>query len=177
MHNNAWISFWISLKFIPKARINNILTLVQIMAPTRRQAIIWTNDVKLPTHMCVTRPQWVEYPCVDIKMYMCHCLTRKCGYTCIQAFPKPFDKHMKHNEYHCSICLPGWRKWLSITYILNHTSVCVYPRTDWWVLFNLASFTSKFSRCLISWMETTSCAILCVLEIRSIDGGDLSFIL
>ena len=130
MHNNAWISFWISLKFIPKARINNILTLVQIMAPTRRQAIIWTNDVKLPTHMCVTRPQWVEYPCVDIKMYMCHCLTRKCGYTCIQAFPKPFDKHMKHNEYHCSICLPDWRKCFPLlTYLIILQCVCIQGPT------------------------------------------------
>ena len=29
------------------------------LAPTRRQAIIWTNDVRSSTHICVTRPQWV----------------------------------------------------------------------------------------------------------------------
>ena len=29
-------------------------------APSRRQAIIWTNDVGLLTHICLTRPQWVN---------------------------------------------------------------------------------------------------------------------
>ena len=35
----------ISLKFVPKGQINHIPALVQIMglAPTRRQAIIWSN--------------------------------------------------------------------------------------------------------------------------------------
>ena len=37
----SWIK--ISLKFIPKGQINNILALIQIW-PTRRQAIIWTSD-------------------------------------------------------------------------------------------------------------------------------------
>ena len=32
MNENVWISLRISLKFVPKVRINNILTLVQIMA-------------------------------------------------------------------------------------------------------------------------------------------------
>ena len=31
-------------KFVPKGPINNIPSLVQTMAPSRRQAIIWTND-------------------------------------------------------------------------------------------------------------------------------------
>ena len=34
------------LKFVPKGPINNIPALVQIMAPVRRQAIIWPNDGK-----------------------------------------------------------------------------------------------------------------------------------
>ena len=37
----------ISVKFVPKGPINNIPSLVQIiLAPSRRQAIIWTNDGK-----------------------------------------------------------------------------------------------------------------------------------
>ena len=45
MNENMWILIKISLQFIPKAWINNILALGQIMAsPARRQAIIWTND-------------------------------------------------------------------------------------------------------------------------------------
>ena len=30
------------------------------MAPARWQAIIWTNDIFLLTHICLTRPQWVK---------------------------------------------------------------------------------------------------------------------
>ena len=43
---NVWISIYISigisLKFVPKGPINNISSLVQIMA--WQQAIIWTNN-------------------------------------------------------------------------------------------------------------------------------------
>ena len=42
MNKNAWILIKISLKFVPKGRINNIPALVQAL--TRWQAIIWTND-------------------------------------------------------------------------------------------------------------------------------------
>ena len=48
IHENARIAISISLKFVPKGLINNIPTLVQKafigVAPTRQQAIIWTND-------------------------------------------------------------------------------------------------------------------------------------
>ena len=44
LNENIRISIEISLKFVPKGPINNIAALVQIMAPVRRQAIIWTND-------------------------------------------------------------------------------------------------------------------------------------
>ena len=48
MNENVRISTNISLKFVPKVLINNIPALVQIygLAPTRRQAIIWSNDGK-----------------------------------------------------------------------------------------------------------------------------------
>ena len=51
-----------SLKFVPKGSINNIPTLVQIMA--RRQPgdkpLSEPMMVRLSTHTCVTRPQWVN---------------------------------------------------------------------------------------------------------------------
>ena len=50
---NVWISINISLKFVPRGPINNIPTLVKVMA--RRRPMM----VRLPTHICVTRPQWV----------------------------------------------------------------------------------------------------------------------
>ena len=62
LNENVWISLKISLKFIPKVRINNIPLLVQIMAWRRPgdKPLSEPMLVSLPTHICVTRPQWVK---------------------------------------------------------------------------------------------------------------------
>ena len=53
----------ISLKFVPKVRINNIPALVQIMAWGRSGGKPLSEPmlVSLLTHICVTRPQWVKW--------------------------------------------------------------------------------------------------------------------
>ena len=64
LSENVWISFKISLKYVPNVWINNIPAMVQKMAPSRRQAIIWTNIammVSLLIHICITRSQWVSH--------------------------------------------------------------------------------------------------------------------
>ena len=63
MNENVIISINISLKFVPKGLINNITALVQIMA-WRRPGDKPLSDpvmVSLLTHICVTRPQWVNH--------------------------------------------------------------------------------------------------------------------
>ena len=52
----------ISLKFVPKGLINNIPALVQIMAWRRLgdKPLSEPMMFSLPTHICVTRPQWVK---------------------------------------------------------------------------------------------------------------------
>ena len=52
----------ISLEFIPTGPINNIPALVQTMAWHRRgdKPLFEPMMVRLPTHICVTRPQWVK---------------------------------------------------------------------------------------------------------------------
>ena len=58
VNENVWSSIKISLKFVLKGPINNIPALVQIMAwrrPGDKPMI-----VSLLTHICVTRPQWVN---------------------------------------------------------------------------------------------------------------------
>ena len=63
LNENVWISIKISLKFVPKVPINNYPALVQIMA------WCWPGDkplsepmmVRLPTHICITRPQRVNF--------------------------------------------------------------------------------------------------------------------
>ena len=59
---NIIISNKISLKFVPKGPINNIPTLVQIMAWRRPgdKPLSEPMMVSLMTHICVTRPQWVN---------------------------------------------------------------------------------------------------------------------
>ena len=61
-NENEWITPRISLKFVPKVRINNISALVQIMAWRRPDDKLLSEPmmVSLPTHICVTRPQWVK---------------------------------------------------------------------------------------------------------------------
>ena len=59
---NVWISIKIPLKFVPKAPINNIPSLVQIMAWRRPgdKPLYEPMMVNLLTHICVTQPQWVK---------------------------------------------------------------------------------------------------------------------
>ena len=62
LNENVRISIKISLKFIPKGPIINIPALVQIMAWRRSgdKPLSEAMMVSLPTHICVTRPQWVK---------------------------------------------------------------------------------------------------------------------
>ena len=62
LNETAWIPIKISLKFVSQGPINNIPALVKIMAwrrpgdkPLSGPMMVW-----LPTHICVTRPQWVN---------------------------------------------------------------------------------------------------------------------
>ena len=62
LNENIWIWINISLKFVPRGPINNIPTLVQVMAWRRPgdKPLSEPMMVRLPTHICVTRPQWVK---------------------------------------------------------------------------------------------------------------------
>ena len=61
LNENVWIPIQISLKF-PKGPIKNIPALVQIMAWRRPgdKPLSEPMMVNLPTHICVSRPQWVN---------------------------------------------------------------------------------------------------------------------
>ena len=61
VNENIRISINISLKFVPKGAINNIPSLVQIMAWRRPGDKLLSEPmmVSLLTYICVTRPQWV----------------------------------------------------------------------------------------------------------------------
>ena len=62
LNKNVWIPIEISLKFVPKGPINTIPALFQIMAWHRPgdKPLSEPMMVKLKTHICVTRSQWVN---------------------------------------------------------------------------------------------------------------------
>ena len=68
LKENIKILIKISLKFVPKGQINNIPALVQIMAWRRPgdKPLSETMMVRLETHICVTRPQWVKPLRIDL---------------------------------------------------------------------------------------------------------------
>ena len=62
LNENVWTLIEISLNFVLKGSINNILSLVQIMVWCRPGDKPLSEEmmVRLTTHICVTRPQWVN---------------------------------------------------------------------------------------------------------------------
>ena len=62
LNENVRISIEISLKFVLKGPIHNIPALVQIMAWRRPgdKPLSEPMLISLPTHICVTLPQWVK---------------------------------------------------------------------------------------------------------------------
>ena len=62
LNENLWIPIKIVLKYVPQGPMNNIPALVQIMAWRRPgdKPLSGPMMVRLPTHICVTRPQWVK---------------------------------------------------------------------------------------------------------------------
>ena len=62
LNGNVWISINISLRFVPRGPINNIPALVQIMVWRRSgdKPLSETMVISWLTHICVTRPQWVN---------------------------------------------------------------------------------------------------------------------
>ena len=62
LNENVWIAIKTWLNFVPKGPINNIPALVQIMAWCRPgdKPLSEPMVVRLPTHICITRNQWVN---------------------------------------------------------------------------------------------------------------------
>ena len=62
LNENVWILINISLKSVPRGPINDIPTLVQVIAWRRpgNKPLSEPMMVRLPAHICVTRPQWVK---------------------------------------------------------------------------------------------------------------------
>ena len=89
-NENLWIPIKISLKFVPRGPINNNPALVKIMAWRQPgdKPLSEPMMVSLLTHICVTRPQWVN--CITIRPR--HLIVPICQvlHSCIKLLHHPF---------------------------------------------------------------------------------------
>ena len=83
LNENVWIPIEISLKFVPKGSINNNAALFRIMAWRRPgdKPLSEPMMVSSLTHICVTRPQWVNSAAIFYKR-------RLIIMNCLQFLPK-----------------------------------------------------------------------------------------
>ena len=72
LNENVSILIRISLQFVPRVPINDIPALVQIMAWCRpgNKPLSETMMVSLLTHICITRPQWVNAAMASMGFYL-----------------------------------------------------------------------------------------------------------
>ena len=92
-NENIWIPIEIkSLKFVPKEAINNIPALVHIMAWRRSggKPLSEPMTVSLPTHIFVTRPQWVNGAFISSGSCNVYQWT---GSALVQTMPCPWIAH------------------------------------------------------------------------------------
>ena len=104
LKENVRISIKISLNFAPKSPIDNIPALFQKMAWRRSGAkpLYEPMMVRLPTHICVTRPQWVKQPW---RLWV----NMACSYT-----PNDDITTLKHSlTKPCAYLIYKWYRWFS----------------------------------------------------------------
>ena len=85
LNENAYISIKISLKFVPKARINNVPALVQIMAWRRPvdKPLSEPMMVSLLTHICVYGVRWWTRHLYLTCRVKCRLVTNWPNYPCL----------------------------------------------------------------------------------------------
>ena len=106
LNENLWFLIKISLKLlVPQGPINNIPALVQIIAWRRPGDKPLSEPIMfgLPTHICVTWPQWV----LDIASWL----------TLNTLRPRPHDQHFADGSFKCASL--NENIWLLIKFSLN----------------------------------------------------------
>ena len=115
-NENVRILIQISLKLVPEGPINNIPALVQMMAWRRPgdKPLSEPMMVCLPTHICVTRPQWVNgfinwtVFCFKVNYY-----SRTLNGILIDSTMKAIKKH-------------GWNSWYFENHGIQELFICIF---------------------------------------------------
>ena len=147
LNENAWISIKISLRFVPKGPINNIPALIQIMAWRRSgdKPLSEPMMVKLPTRICVTRPQWVKQ----------HSRSAGCGdFRQVQCYHIEYSKKslVRLEQSPPNVKLQYWPDLIhpyirySTTLFFYHPFILSFIRPRWNISLSPKSHEIKFSR-------------------------------
>ena len=133
----------ISLQFVPKGPINNIPALVQIMAWCRPgdKPLYEPMMVRLPMHICVTRPQWVNNSLIlPYISYLIH------------IWGKAYETHLKN-------VLVLQKEFLRVLLLVYHHIQILTT-----CLFNLISFLSKSSMSVLLVLLCINMIMKCFLN-------------
>ena len=172
VNENVRLLFEISLKFVPKGPINNIPALVQIMAWRRPgdKPLSEPMMVCLPTHICITQPQWVngcqltitEIPTIRTRQQHVFffimrnpistskdSLTLKCAHVSPHLFPgcifnKVFLKHMIMKN-------PKALMFYAKMFLLAQNFIISLQVLYWSTLHVLVSIRLHYHSCKILW--------------------------
>ena len=124
LNENVWILLTISLMFVPKGPINNIPTLVQVMARRHPgdKPLSEPMMVSLSTHICVTRPQWVkvlawswiaqwvcEWDCSEVDLLL---INSFCAGICILYISQHWDGRGTWNNF-------PWKTSIGLSQVVN----------------------------------------------------------
>ena len=128
LNENAWILLKISLKFVRKVRINNILALVQIIAWRRpgNKPLSEPMMVSLLTYICVTRPLWVKQ-CNKINLLVIY-LQSNSAYTRFSFWAGTGIGWLSLPKVLMIYLLPAW---ICIWHVPKHTQRCVLSEFSW----------------------------------------------
>ena len=159
LNENIWIQINISLKFVSRAPINNIPTLVEIMA-WRRQGDKPLSEplmVRFLTHTCVTRPKWVKgtitQQLADTKSY--HISTNICNIVevvaCVIADGcddgERWDTFVRH---------------FPLTHIVHKWEVLIYRRVSVWDAFTVHPVIIVYHIC--QRQSSISKSVSCIID-------------
>ena len=128
LNENVMILIKISLKFILKYLVNNIPALVEIMAwhLPGDKPLSQPMMVRLPTHICVIRPQWVKLLSLLPGGNELYCKSYSmCLFVCFRHWSFDFS-----GSVHC--CLPlAWGKVYTFLIKPYHPEVLKYINNLW----------------------------------------------